>query len=209
MNLTKKIKNRLYKHGKSKELAKKIDTLLNSSNLTEDSFLAHTTKEINAFGNEQVPGGHLPSSDIIDLRRKKSPNIIKSISKLDSNKKALAGYYVLYPLNQHITENILSGSILNAKQLQLQDITPKHSQAHSLYIGMLLGKDRISKAVIEAMLIRDIQTYISENKNIKNIFAKAASTDGNRITANKGFRPIENSQISYVDISLILKIDQD
>lgn len=196
VKLVKNISKRL----KSNTDDQKIELLLEKKNIIEDNFGTHEVEIINNFGNAVIGGNHLPDASIIKQRIKKSSNVIKTISILNGYSKELVGYYVLYPLSKDITKDIIAGEVLNAKQLQLKDITEKFNMANSLYIGMLLGNAIYSKAAIERILERDIKKYLLENPNIKYIFAKPASSDGHRIVSQNGFNSIENSEIKYIVI---------
>ena len=192
--------NSLYKRIQAKKNDSDIEVMLEKKKIIEDQFATHEVDTINAFGNEVIGGNHLPDSNIIEQRRKKSPNVIKTVSIINGRAKELVGYYVLYPLTEKITQDILVGDVLNAKQLQLCDITSSFTEASSIYVGMLLGSNRMSKAAIEKILVRDIRNYLELNSGIKYVFAKPASNDGNRITTQNGFVPIDNSEIKYIEI---------
>lgn len=197
--ITKLVKNIIKRYTSIKD-DNKVESLLERKNIIEDNFGTHEVEVINAFGNEVIGGNHLPDASIIEQRRKKSPNVIKTISIVEGRSKKLVGYYVLYPLTEEITQDILKGDILNAKQLQLKDITMDFSNAYSMYIGMLLGENISSKASIEKILERDIKQYLHKNNKIKYIFAKPASSDGHRIVSQNGFSNINNSEIKYLEI---------
>jgi hypothetical protein len=154
-----------------------------------------STAEINIFGAEQTGGGNLPSSDVIDRRRKKVPDCINTLSK-DGK---LVGYYVLYPLNKTAVTKILKGELYNAKFLELQDIIDAYEHADGLYIGMLVGTNTIAKALIATYMMQDIAKKIDNHKT-RYLFAKAGTAKGHKVIKENNFTPIENSQIQFLDL---------
>ncbi len=178
-----------------KKLNQNIEYLFKRYKRYKASYTEFSTEEINEFGNRLIPGNHLPPSSIIEKRRKKSPQIINTLSK---NGEILA-YYVLYPLKKSTNKKILMGELYNAKSLELNDISDAEDDIKGLYIGMLLGSNRIAKAMIMSLLFKSISEKIDKH-NIEYVFAKAGSQDGIKIISHNGFKKIDNSQIQVLRV---------
>ena len=101
---------------------------------------------------------------------------------------ALAGYYILYPISDECEALIEEGRILKSSQITTDHICRLGEPAAALYLSMVYGASKASRAFLIYLLYRDIREMIGENQSLRSIFVRPVTPAGLRAVEKHQFQ---------------------
>lgn len=142
-----------------------------------------------AMGSETV-GDVCPTYANVLPRFEKNPNIIQCFRQVRGKKSRMCGYFIVYPLTKAADAAILSGMIRNGPMIKAEHVSKRFEQCTALYIAMIHGIDRSSRAFILFCLKELIVHVTSHNPKIQRVYGNPTTLDGARLLDQYGFVPV-------------------
>lgn len=108
----------------------------------------------------------------------------------------LCGYVMLYPLTANAARMIEQGMIRSGTDLKPADMCRSFARARAIYVGMLVGEDRLARAFVLELLRRRLRS-LHGIAPILTVYGKPATTDGARLLRKFGFEPIAGNDAIF------------
>lgn len=160
---------------------------------------ASLVKYVAALGDFALERLAHVNEDILTERCQINPRLIKCVKvRIEpKDEESLTGYYILYPITKQCEQLIKSGLLAGSQGLQNDHICTSFAQASALYLSVVYGKDRSTRAFLLYLLRRDITEIVTENQNIKCVYTRPCTADGARAAARNQFQAIPANQQMY------------
>ncbi|MEL6956400.1 MAG: hypothetical protein AAFO88_07135 [Pseudomonadota bacterium] len=141
------------------------------------------------LGRKAIGDAH-PGVDVLRARMKRNSQIIRVVFDSEATSPRVLGYTILYPLSKPFSSSILSGERVGIKNLPVSDIAETIDEAGGLYVSMIYGSTLASKAAAIALLRGQIRRALLQNRDIKLVFGRPATSHGLRLLRQYGFSPL-------------------
>jgi hypothetical protein len=135
------------------------------------------------------------------LRRYKiNTQVIKCVKVKQGirNNEGLTGYYILYPISKECEKLISEGLLVQGRQIEPHHICEDFEQASALYLSLIYGKDKLTRAFLLYLIRRDVTEILNKNENISRVYTRPCTPDGFRIVEKNGLSKLPaNPQIYF------------
>lgn len=142
---------------------------------------------------EAMVGPHFPSVEWIKDRGERNPHILRVVRSIRDTGDQICGYLMLYPLTANASRRIQHGTLRSGTDLMPADMCLSFTRARALYIGMIVGEGRMTRAFVLDMLRRTLLDLRNRSHPIV-VFGKPATQDGARLLRKFGFKPISGNE---------------
>ena len=162
----------------------------------EESFerINCTTDDVSAacaVGTETV-GDVCPTFANVLPRFEKNPQIVHCFRRLRGTQSRMCGYFIVYPLTKSADAAVQSGMIRSGPMIKAEHITKTFRNCSALYIAMIFGIDRSSRALVLFELKEFIRRAAELNGRIHRVYGNPTTLDGSRLLHQYGFVPVSD-----------------
>jgi len=119
------------------------------------------------------------------------------IKQEPDDKECLTGYYILYPISRECEELLNKGLLAGSSKIKNHHICAGYQQASALYLSMVYGKNRRTRAFLVYLLKRDIAEILSKNGNIKGVYTRPCTPEGVRAAIKNQLHQLPNNPQIY------------
>lgn len=144
-------------------------------------------EEICRMGESSLGVGHHPRPGILRDRLRACPGALTTIEYCAESHPRIAGYLIMYPLNESACGRILQGSLTSGSGLVPGDLCENRNDASGLYVGMVYGTERWPDRAAAVFFARSVvDTAFQESSDLRHVFARAGTGFGERMLRRLG-----------------------
>lgn len=122
--------------------------------------------------------------------------IITCVRRKEFSTGILSGFYLVYPLTEDCQELIEAGLIIGSRQITADHITLTFDEASAIYVSMVYGRDRLTRAFVVYSLGQTLSEVITKRKADSTIYTGPNSPEGFHLAERYGFtRMSTNAEI--------------
>jgi hypothetical protein len=135
--------------------------------------------------------------DFLLQRHLINDGIIRCVRKTKSKGNQLSGFYIIYPINEECEKLIEQGYLIGSRMIRPEHICKTFDEASAIYISAVYGRDMPTRGFIVYLLKRDLRDILRNNKRIRHVYSRPASSEGHLLVKKFKFSKMPTNPEMY------------